>query len=110
MVKFISREQIWNNLGSGIPMTLVEALPEKYYRQGHLPGALHLPHDEVLTLASGMLPDKNAFVVVYCASTPCQNSRIAAETLMSMGYTNVFEYAEGKQDWSEAGLPLEGRL
>jgi rhodanese-related sulfurtransferase len=24
-----------------------------------------------------------------------------------MGYTNVAEYAEGKQDWIEAGLPVE---
>jgi len=25
-----------------------------------------------------------------------------------MGYTNVIDYAEGKQGWVEAGLPLEG--
>ena len=25
----------------------------------------------------------------------------------AMGYTNVRKYAEGKQDWVEAGLPLE---
>ncbi len=24
-----------------------------------------------------------------------------------MGYTNVRDYAEGEQDWVEAGLPLE---
>jgi hypothetical protein len=24
-----------------------------------------------------------------------------------MGYTNVRDYAEGKQDWIEAGLPVE---
>jgi len=25
-----------------------------------------------------------------------------------MGYTNVREYKEGKQDWVGAGLPVEG--
>ncbi|MGD8583438.1 MAG: rhodanese-like domain-containing protein [Gammaproteobacteria bacterium] len=44
---------------------------------------------------------------MYCANTACQNSRIAAQTLASMGYTNVAEYEEGKQDWVEAGLPIE---
>ena len=27
-----------------------------------------------------------------------------------MGYTNVREYAEGKADWIEAGLPVEAGL
>ncbi len=57
--------------------------------------------------ASELLPEKNAFIVVYCANTPCQNSGIAARTLDALGYTNVAEYVEGKQDWVEAGLRLE---
>jgi len=88
-------------------MHLVEALPEKYYRDGHLPGAILLPHDEVRARAGALLPDTDDFIVVYCANTACQNSRIAAQTLATMGYTNVAEYEEGKQDWIEAGLPIE---
>jgi rhodanese-related sulfurtransferase len=34
-------------------------------------------------------------------------THIAAAQLTKLGYTNVRKYAEGKQDWSEAGLPLE---
>jgi len=88
-------------------MHLVEALPEMYYREGHLPGAILLPHDEVRARSGDVLPVKNDFIIVYCANTTCQNSRIAAQTLASMGYTNVAGYEEGKQDWIEAGLPIE---
>jgi len=28
--------------------------------------------------------------------------------LIALGYTNVRKYAEGKDDWREAGLALEG--
>ncbi len=35
------------------------------------------------------------------------SARIAAQTLASLGYTNVVEYAQGKEDWIEAGLPIE---
>ena len=35
------------------------------------------------------------------------SGQIAAQTLASMGYTNIAEYEEGKQDWTEAGLPIE---
>jgi len=88
-------------------VTLVEALPEKYFRDGHLPGAKHLPHDQVKELAPSVLPDKNAEIVVYCASATCQNSHIAAKLLTQLGYADVAVYAGGKQDWQEAGLPVE---
>ena len=48
---------------------MVEALAEQYYRERHLPGALHLPHDQVKELAVSLLPDKQAENVTYCAST-----------------------------------------
>jgi rhodanese-related sulfurtransferase len=108
MIKHIQRGQILEHLKAHTPITLIEALPEKYYNQGHLPGAIHLPHDQVRERAAQVLPDKSAFIVTYCANTPCQNSGIAAKTLEALGYTNVHEYVEGKQDWVDAGLPLEG--
>ena len=107
MFRRIYREDIQAHLTANTPMILAEALPEKHYVDGHLPGAIHLPHDQIRELGPQRLPDKDAFIVVYCANTPCENSRIAAETLSAMGYTHVAEYAEGKQDWTEAGLLLE---
>ena len=89
---------------------LVEALAEKYYRERHLPGALHLPPDQVKELAASLLPDKQAEIVTYCASTTCQNSHIAAKQLTQMGYTRVAVYSGGKQEWIEAGLPVESAL
>lgn len=103
-MKLIERNTVQENLHR---VTLVEALPEKYYRDGHLPGAKHLPHDQVRELAPGVLPDKSAEIVVYCASPTCQNSHIAAKVLERLGYTHVAVYAGGKQDWQEAGLALE---
>lgn len=112
MSKFrrIYRDDIHAHLRAGSAMTVVEALPEKYYRNGHLPGAIQMGHDEIHEHAADRLPDKDAFIVVYCANTPCQNSRIAARTLAAMGYTRVAEYEEGKQDWLDAGLPVETGL
>ena len=31
----------------------------------------------------------------------------AARELAAMDYTNVRDYADGKQDWIDAGLPIE---
>jgi len=107
MHRLIKRKEIQRLVDTKAPVTLVEALPLIYYDRGHLPGAINLPHDQVRERAAGLLPDKSAFIIVYCANTPCQNSAIAARTLDELGYVNVAEYLEGKQDWVEAGLPLE---
>ena len=107
MIMQMSRDDLKTRLDADEPVTIVEALPEEYYRQAHLPGALLLPHDQVDELAPSLLPDKAATIVVYCASLPCPNSAIAAERLAELGYTAVFEYAEGKQGWIDAGYPVE---
>jgi rhodanese-related sulfurtransferase len=88
-------------------LTLLEALPEKYYLDGHLPGAKHFPHTLVKELAPRVLRDKDQEIVVYCASDTCQNSHIAARALTALGYTNVAVYGGGKKEWTEAGLPVE---
>jgi rhodanese-related sulfurtransferase len=103
----ISRDQIKAKLDSGEPITLVEALPIQYFNKQHLPGAINLPHDEVEDRAAALLPDRDAPIVVYCASTDCQNSAIARDALERLGYTHVLEYVEGKQDWLDAGYPVE---
>ncbi|GJM14798.1 MAG: hypothetical protein DHS20C13_01250 [Thermodesulfobacteriota bacterium] len=102
----ISREELRDKLILGEAITLIEALPDKYWQESHLPHALQMDYTEVQHKAHLLLPDKEAGVVVYCASTECQNSAKAARILEDLGYTNVREYAEGKQNWLEAGLPV----
>jgi rhodanese-related sulfurtransferase len=106
MVDTITRDALKAKLDAGEPVTIVEALPEKYYRHAHLPGALHLPHDEVDALAPGLLPDRDAAIVVYCANDTCKNSDIAARRLAELGYTRVSAYVGGKKDWIDASLPV----
>ena len=110
MSQAITREELRIKLSSPNRPVLIEALPEKYYAAQHIPGALHLPHDKVDTLAASLLPDKSAQIVVYCANRQCNNSHIAAHRLAALGYLNVSVYAEGKQDWEQAGLPFESGI
>jgi rhodanese-related sulfurtransferase len=107
MTTQLTLAQLNDRLRANPSLVLVEALPEKYYRAEHLPGARHLPHDRVAELADTVLPDRDAEIVVYCASSTCQNSHIAARQLAQRGYTRVAVFPGGKKEWVEAGLALE---
>lgn len=106
MVQTISRDEVKAGLDAGT-LTLVDALPESYYHQQHLPGAINLVADDVDTHAAGLLPDKNAPIITYCSNPACANSGQLAARLENLGYTNVRKYGDGIQDWTEAGLPTE---
>lgn len=106
MVSTISRHELKVGIDAGA-ITVVDALPESYYAQQHLPGAVNLPPDDVGGRSGDLLPDKSAVIVTYCSNPACQNSSQVAGMLERLGYTNVRKYADGIQDWSEAGLPTE---
>jgi rhodanese-related sulfurtransferase len=109
MPALITRDQLRAEIDAGT-ITVVETLGPAYYESGHLPDAINIPHTQVRELAGSLLPDKDAAIVTYCSNAACRNSEIAANELIALGYSNVRKYAEGKQDWTEAGLPLsEGR-
>lgn len=106
MTASITREELQAGLDAGT-LILVDALPESYYAQQHLPGAVNLVADDVDTRAAGLLPDKHAAIVTYCSNRACPNSGQVAARLKGLGYANVRKYPDGIQDWVEAGLPTE---
>jgi len=107
MLKTVTSDELLARLRSANPPILLEALPERYYIQKHLPGARLFPHDRVVELAPVAVPDQSAQIVVYCASRTCQNSHIAARHLLRLGYADVAVYEAGKQGWEEAGFAFE---
>ena len=64
----ISRDELKQKMDRKDNFLLVETLPKTAYEHAHLPTAVNLPLDQVTQLAPKLLPDKNADIVVYCAS------------------------------------------
>jgi rhodanese-related sulfurtransferase len=109
MTNLVTRSELQVLMKSGA-VTVIDALPESYYAQQHLPGAINLVEADVETRAESMLPDKSATIVTYCSNTACGNSQAVANRLQRLGYSDVRKYADGIQDWTEAGLDVQGTV
>jgi len=75
---------------------IIDARTQEEYDQGHIPGAILVPEYEIADRAEKELHDKNQLILVYCRSG--RRSKIAAEELVKLGYTNVKEFG-GIIDW-----------
>ena len=62
----ITREELRLKIERGDDFVLFEVLPEPYYRKHHLPGAVHLPPNDVAATVGRVVPDKTDEIVLYC--------------------------------------------
>jgi phage shock protein E len=85
--------------------TLVDVRTQEEWDEGHVKGALLLPHREVAQKAASILPDKNAPIVLYCRSG--NRTELAKRALDQMGYTNVRSMTGGFEDLKQTGIATE---
>ena len=83
-------------MDSEIGYIIIDARTQEEYDQGHIPGAIMIPEYEIANRAEKEIPDKDQLILVYCRSG--RRSKIAAEELVKLGYTNVKEFG-GIIDW-----------
>ena len=75
---------------------ILDVRTREEYDQGHIPGATQISHEEIAEKAEEVLTDKDQLILVYCRSG--RRSKIAAEALVELGYTNIKEFG-GIIDW-----------
>lgn len=75
---------------------IIDARTEEEFNTGHIEGAIMIPEYEIADRAEEEIPNKDVLILVYCRSG--RRSKIAAEELVKLGYTNVKEFG-GIIDW-----------
>ena len=92
------------HLGNGV--VVVDVRETEEFAVGHIPGAKHVPRSYLETRIEGIVPDRDARVVLYCASG--NRSAYGARTLVQdLGYTDVASMTGGIALWKDRGYQVE---
>lgn len=75
---------------------VVDVRTQEEYDEGHIPNSVLIPNETITQTPPEQLPDKDATILIYCRSG--NRSRQAAEKLLAMGYTNIYDFG-GIRDW-----------
>lgn len=84
--------------------TLLDVRTQSEFDEGHIEGAILIPDTEIASRAETELTDKGATILVYCRSG--RRSKLAAQALADLGYTNVHEFG-GIISKPSGGLKVE---
>ena len=90
--------------GDGPGFVLVDARNTDSWNQGHIPGAIHLPHADIAKRAADLIP-AGAEVVTYCWGPGCNGATRAALAFATAGHP-VREMIGGVEYWVREGFPL----
>jgi len=101
----VPRDVLAARIAEGNAPFVLDVRTEGEYRDGHVPGAMHISFLSVGSRIDEIPVAKDQPVVVYCAHGP--RAAWAARKLRNAGFTDV-SYLEGHMtSWEKDGLPLE---
>lgn len=86
----ISQDEAKNIMDTQNGYVIIDARTQEEFDEGHIEGAMLMPEYEVADRAEKELTDKSQLILVYCRSG--RRSKIAAQALADLGYTNVKEF------------------
>ncbi len=96
MYEQITAEEAKKTMESGVEYVLLDVREQDEFDEGHIAGAMLIPYTEIENKAEEIIFDKGKLILVYCRSG--RRSKIASESLVKLGYTNVKEFG-GIVDW-----------
>ena len=88
--KQISQEEAAAMMTKDDGHVIVDVRRMDEYIEGHIPGAICIPHENIDQERPEKLPDLDQIILVYCRSG--NRSKQASEKLAAMGYRNVYEF------------------
>ncbi len=99
----VSADDVKSAVDTGKNFILLDVRTVGEYSRGKIAASINLPVDEVASKIGSVIPDKNAVIYVYCLSG--SRSIYAVDTMIKLGYKQVYDMANGLLAWRVKGYP-----
>ncbi len=83
---------------------VVDVRTSAEFRDGHIAGAINIPHDEIANRWSALNAPVDDEVIVYCGTG--RRAGLAQQALETLGYMRTRTLEGGFEAWKKAGLPV----
>lgn len=103
--KDISQEALQERMKSPYDTLILDVRTEREYNNGHVPGAINIPHKELHDRLDELKPHKGKSIVLYCESG--RRAGIATELLEQAGFSKLLHLKGDMKAWRNARLPQE---
>ena len=103
----VTAEEVIELISSNSELVVIDARKSSDREKGYIEGSIGLPDTETTpeSLASNV-PAKDAAVVFYCNGVKCGRSVKSAKNAVAWGYTKVYWFRGGWEEWMEKGYPV----
>ena len=101
-MKILTAIQVRKLLKSDPEIRLVMVLGNKAYEKAHIPGSINISNIEDARIEF----PRHTKIIVYCSDHACVASYQAYLLLENAGYKNIWRFAGGLREWSDAGYEL----
>lgn len=103
----VSAEQVIDLVNSIADLIMIDARISADRKQGYIEGSVSLPDiDTTCETLAKVIPDKKRPALFYCNGIKCGRSVKSIKIAKQCGYTNLYWYRGGFEDWLEKGFPI----
>ena len=101
----ISQDALMQRIKADHAQLILDVRSPEEYKEGHIPGAINIPHDQMGARLAEISSHKNKDIVLYCRSG--RRVGIAADILRSAGFNKLLHLDGDMGGWqSNRSLPV----
>lgn len=100
MIQEVDLQRAKELIEEGVP--IVDVREQRDYDSAHVPGAVHIPLNDIL-MDTSILPEGDILFVCNVGVT----SRVASEMALATGHVNVYNLSDGTKGWVAEGNPVD---
>ena len=104
-IKTINVHELKSKMDSNAKLCLIDVRELDEWQEVRIPGALHLPKDEIAQRVESYIDDKTLPIYLHCRGGV--RSLYAAQFLLDLGYKEVYSVDGGIMEWAMFGYPVE---